>query len=493
MTGAVWLVGAGPGDPGLLTRRGADLLSRADAVVFDRLVSPEILELARPDAELIDVGKSSGSHPVPQEEINGILVRLAQEGKAVVRLKGGDPYLFGRGGEEFSHLTSCGVPVGVVPGITSAFGAAACGGIPLTHRDFASSVTVITCHAKRGSSWKPDWKALAAVGGTLVFLMGTSALEEIAEGLIGAGLDESTPAAVVERGGMKGERTVRGTLGSIAGLARSAGVASPALAVVGGVASLNLDFSDMLPLKDLTVVVTRGASDAPRFAGTLARWGARVLVRPSIDPRADFSSPALSDFRPGQHEWLVFTSAHGVEFFFQWLAQKGWDVRAFAGAKIAAVGPATARELEARGLIVDLVPDVFDSAHLAEALAARKTSSAAAFRAWEATDVLSREMARSGCRLDEYPLYRNEMDGGEVGSLSADWVTFASPSAVRGFVRRWKAPGARALCIGPTTAEEAQKLGFQTVTARQATFESMTAALLELARSEKAAQKERAN
>ncbi|HET6368622.1 MAG TPA: uroporphyrinogen-III C-methyltransferase, partial [Pseudomonadales bacterium] len=351
--GRVALVGAGPGDPGLMTVRGLALLQAAEAVVYDRLVAPALLHEAPPAAERVYVGKRPGAHEVSQPEINAILVALARRGLRVVRLKGGDPFVFGRGGEEGEALAAAGIAFEVVPGITSAIAAPAYAGIPVTHRGLSTSVTIVTGHEDptKGST-DTDWDALARAGGTLVVLMGAGRVTEIAKALIAGGRDAATPVAAIRWGTRPEQRTLRATLETIDQL----GVEPPSAIVVGAVAGLDLGWFEQRPLFGRRVVVTRAREQASELRARLEHLGAEVIELPAIalEPIA-FSLPALDPYA-----WLVFTSANGVNAFFdQGLAGAGLDARAMAPARIAAIGPGTADALAARGVRADLVPPRF--------------------------------------------------------------------------------------------------------------------------------------
>ena len=439
--GLVALIGAGPGRADLITVRGRELLDRADVVVHDRLISADVLEgvgrlSAAGRARLVDVGKHAGEHPVPQGEINRILVREASRTRLVVRLKGGDPYVFGRGGEEASYLHEAGVPFEVVPGVTSALAALSYAGIPATDRRAAASVHLVTGHRRADASdgLGIDFEALVRAGGTLVFLMAVGTLEVIANGLLAAGMDAAVPAAVVEQGTLPRQRRVDGALGSIARAARAAGVESPAILVVGEVCALapELDWFDRLPLKGRVVAVTRPRGRAGELAGRLRALGAEVREVPLIEMRP---RPAgeLRDVVAalGGYAWIVLTSAEGVACLSSALDAERLDARALAGARIAAVGPATARALRGIGLRADLVPDVHDVEHLALALAdaidSRDVSSGAAasararallIRSSSASPELPRILRERGIAFDEVAAYDTveAMAGGRAGT-----------------------------------------------------------------------------
>ena len=492
MTGMVTLVGAGPGDPGLLTRKGLDALQKAQVVVYDRLVSPEILALIPEGAEAIDVGKQAARHPVPQSEINQILLDRALAGRRVVRLKGGDPFLFGRGGEELELLARHGVPFEVAPGVTSAIAVPAYGGIPVTHRDFCSSLHIITGHRRAGEKLNIDFEALVRTGGTLVFLMGVSALPELCEGLREAGMDPDTPAAVVERGTTPAQRRISSTLAHLPDAAREAQVESPAVLVVGRVCALADDFDwfDRLPLKGQTVVVTRPRDRSGTLSARLRALGAQVWEHPCIETVPLDPCPALDAAmaRPWDYRWLAFTSPAGVETVWRWLDGHGKDARALGGVKLAAIGPGTARALAAHGLRADYVPEVYDAAHLGAGLPGE--GRVLILRAAEGSPALTEALTERNIPYDDVAVYRTVYDnpcsqtlreGVEMGKVRL--VTFTSASTVKGFV---SSVGEEAdfsrlvgVCIGAQTAAEAKKYGIPVRVAREATMDALVESILE--------------
>ena len=493
MTGKVTLVGAGPGGRGLLTLAGAAALGQADAVVFDRLVGEDILGLIPEKAARVNVGKENNHHPVPQDQINEILVRLAKEGKNVVRLKGGDCYLFGRGGEECEYLLENGVPFRVIPGVTSALAAPAFAGIPVTHRDFCSSVHIVTAHARAGKPLQIDFDSLVRAGGTLVFLMGLTALEQVMDGLLAAQIAPDMPAAVIENGTRGNQRKVVATVSDLAPQVRAAGLKSPALIIVGRVCTLSdkLDWFTPLPLHGKTVVVTRPRERAGTLAARLHERGANVIEAPCIEtvPRTDVQPLAAALAQP--HDWAVFTSPAGVHAAVQALRALGRDLRALYGMRLAAIGRGTADALAAYGLAADLVPGQYDGAHLADALLAAMPQGGAALllRAAAGGRILPEKLAAAGVTVTDVPIYdtvyrcakadelRALLDRGE-----ADVVTFTSMSTVEGFVQAVGAAdytGFTALCIGEQTAQAARKYHMNVKIAENATIDAMIACLLE--------------
>jgi uroporphyrinogen III methyltransferase/synthase len=478
---SVYLVGAGPGDPGLLTRRGEELLRAADVVVFDRLAPRELLELVRPGAELFDVGKAPGDAPMTQAEINALLVARGSD-QEVVRLKGGDPFVFGRGGEEAEACIAAGVSFEVVPGVTSAIAAAAYAGIPVTHRRVSTSFTVVTGHedpTKDGSDTR--WDVLANVGGTLVVLMGAGRVAEIAKALIAGGRDETTPVAAVRFGTRSDQFTVRATLGTIA----DAGVEPPSAIVIGDVAALDFSWFERRPLFGRTVVVTRAREQASELRARLAALGATVLELPAIRiAPIDFMLPELAEFG-----WIVFTSANGVDAYFdRGLAPASLDARALAPVRIAAIGPGTAAALARRGLRADLVPERFVAESLLDAFPAGAGRVLLA-RAESARDVLPEGLARKGYDVEVLAVYRTEPAPPDPETLArvrageVDAITFTSSSTVDNFCDAvgvpLPEPQPRVVSIGPVTSETARSRGLRVdVEADPHTIDGLVEALL---------------
>lgn len=492
MTGTVTLVGAGPGDKGLLTTAGAQAIAQADAVVYDRLVGEDILDLILPRAEKISVGKENHHHPVPQPEINEILVRLAREGKNVVRLKGGDCFLFGRGGEECEHLLANDVPFRVIPGVTSALAAPAFAGIPVTHRDFTSSVHIITAHARAGKELKIDFDSLVRLNGTLVFLMGLTALEQVTDGLLRAGMQPDMPAAVIENGARGTQRKVVTTLADLAGAVRAAGLQSPALIVVGRVCALSdaLDWFTPLPLHGKTIVVTRPKARAGTLAGRLRMLGANVIEAPCIETVEREDVQPLAAALEHSHDWAVFTSPAGVPATVHALRKLGRDLRALWGCKIAAIGKGTADALAAYGLTADLIPAQYDGEHLADALlsAMPQGGSALLLRAAQGGQILPEKLSAAGICVTDVPLYdtvhRCDKADALRGLLAAgtiDAVTFTSVSTVEGFAEAIGADctGFTAFCIGKQTADAAKRYYNNVKIAKNATIDDLVACIKE--------------
>ncbi|NLG87554.1 MAG: uroporphyrinogen-III C-methyltransferase [Firmicutes bacterium] len=476
MTGKVWLVGAGPGDAGLITVKGKAVLEAADVVVHDRLVGDGIRAFIPTWARCIDVGKEAGHHPVPQEKIQQLLIQEARRGQRVVRLKGGDPFLFGRGAEELEALKAAGIPCEVVPGVTSAVAAATYAGIPVTHRDYASSVHIITAHAKAGGEININFKALAQLEGTLVFLMGLTALPRLCQGLIAAGMFPDTPAAVIERGTTARQRRVDGTLATLAEKAQKQQVAPPALIVVGQVVQPKQEWNwlEALPLFGQRVLVTRAEDKAEELAAMLRALGAEVLVFPCI--ATQLLEPVLPPL--SCYNWAVFTSPTGVDCFFALLKKQRVDIRTLALAKVAAVGASTGAALERRGLRVDVVPEVYDGVHLAEAMLAQMNQGDSVLipRAEKGALGLVDRLRAKGMIVDELPVYRTVYTQGNWQPTDIDLALFTSASTVHGFARACLGAKVRAICIGKQTAAAAKSLGWKVKVAQEATLAALVKA-----------------
>jgi uroporphyrinogen III methyltransferase/synthase len=461
----VYLVGAGPGDPGLLTRRGEELLRGAEVVVYDRLASPALLELAPAAAERVDVGKAPGRAAMNQEQINEVLVTRGREGKVVVRLKGGDPFVFGRGGEEAEACIAARVPFEVVPGITSAIAAPAYAGIPVTHRGVSTSVTIVTGHEDPAKgTLDTDWAALARAGGTLVVLMGAGRVADIARALVDGGRPAETPVAAVRWGTRPEQRTTRATLATIAEL----GVEAPSAIVVGDVAALDFSWFEQRPLFGRRVVVTRAREQASELRVRLEDLGAEVLELPAIALDAiDFELPDLS-----RYTWVVFTSANGVDAFFEGgLAPAGLDARALGRARVAAIGPGTANALARRGIRADLVPERFVAESLLDAFPAPAPPDARVLlaRAEVARDILPEGLARAGYAVDVLAVYRTVVAAPDPAVLArvrageVDAITFTSSSTVSNFCDIAPVPHPQPLVvsIGPVTSDTARAQGLR--------------------------------
>ncbi len=490
--GKVWLVGAGPSDPGLFTLKGLRALEQAQVVVYDRLVGQAVLQMMPQTAEKINVGKQSGAHPVPQEEINQILLDKAKEGKRVVRLKGGDPFVFGRGGEELELLAKNGIPFEVVPGVTAAAAVPAYAGIPVTHRDYCSSVHLITAHKKRGSEEELDYETLSRLDGTLVFYMGLSALGDICEGLLKAGMDPDMPAAVLERGTTAAQRKVVSTLSGLKEEADKANMSSPSLIVVGKVCSLadTFHWAEDRPLGKQRVVVTRPKKRSRKLADRLEALGAEVILLPAIKTRPIEDNKPLEDALQSleRYQWIGFTSAEGADCFFDALYRRKIDVRGLAGIRFAAIGPATRRSVEKRGILVELQPETYTGDAFGKLLAQSVAPGERLLlpRARIGTEQIIAPLTEAGIVFEDIPVYDTvweQIGGTEFKLLPDDIVTFTSASTVKGFVQMMQGAdlsGIRGLCIGAQTAEEAAKHGIRVEISDRADVESMVEKLLDV-------------
>lgn len=481
MTGKVYLIGAGPGDPGLFTLRGVACLREADVVVYDYLANPRLLAYAKPRAELIYVGKKGGeADAVTQEEIGRLLIDKALAGKVVARLKGGDPFIFGRGGEEGEELFQAGIPFEIVPGVTSAVGVPAYAGIPLTHRDYASTVAILTGHEDPSKQTSViAWEKVATGIGTLVFLMGAGNLPIIVDKLLGCGRSKDTPAAVIHWGTTPEQETVTGTLECIVGLAQMRGLGPPAVLVVGDVVRLRerLKWFERRPLFGTRILVTRAREQAGRFAELLEAQGAEVLEIPLIELAPPKSWRPLDQAieRLESYRWVIFTSANGVETFFRRLQELRQDARRLGAARICAIGPATAEALERHSMIPDVVPAEFRAEGVIEALKPHDLQGARILlpRADVARDLLPKELERRGATVEVVPAYRTVKSSTARKVLrpllhdrKVDLATFASSSTVTSFVELLQAEdlkglleGVRVACIGPITAATAERFG----------------------------------
>lgn len=499
----IYLVGSGPGDPGLFTLKGLRCLEAADAVVYDRLAPESLLRHAPPDAERIYVGKKPGEPSMPQGEINALLVELGRSGKTVVRLKGGDPYIFGRGGEEALELAEAGIPFETVPGITSGVAAPAYAGIPVTHRNVSTSVAFITGHEDptKGRS-DVDWSRVANGADTLVLYMGLGRLQEISEGLIAAGRSPDTPVACVRWGTLPEQRTVTGTLEDIAERVRQAGLKPPAVTVVGGVVPLreSLGWFEERPLFGRRVVVTRARAQAGELSRELEALGAGVFEFPTIEihPPEDFEPLDRAILELDGYDWLVFTSVNGVDSFVERLGHHGLDLRAVPRrAKVAAIGPATAERVRSLGLRVDVVPEEYRAEALVEEMPAEELAGKKVLipRAKVAREVLPERLREAGAEVFVPPAYESVpsetgkeevAEGLEAGEVSC--ITFTASSTVENFVRAFGAEravdllsGTAVVCIGPITADTARGYGLRVdAEAREYTIGGLVEAVVEL-------------
>ena len=503
MRGIVYLVGAGPGDPGLLTLRGRELLRSCDDVVYDALVSEDLVaaELGGRDVERHFVGKRGGEAALArQEDIETLLVRLARAGRRVVRLKGGDPFVFGRGGEEAQALARAGVAFEVVPGITAGIAAPAYAGIPVTHRAAATAVTFVTGHedpekGERGT----DWRALARTSATLVLYMGVRTLPDVVRELLAGGRDADTPAAVIERGTYPGQRVVTGTLSTIAERAREANVVAPAITILGEVVRLRdeIEWLDRRPLAGKRIVVTRARTQASSLSVRLRELGADVTEMPAI--RVEPLDPEPLDAALGRlsaYDWVMFASQNAVEIFWQAMRVRGLDARSLGSARVAAIGRATADALLERGLAADVIPERFVAESLVEALERREDVKGRRVllpQALDARDVLPEGLRALGAQVDAIPIYRTVSDGAGAARVGErlrageiDLVTLTSSSTVQFFVDAVGAEAARAApvaSIGPVTSAAAKALGLRvTVEAGESTIAGLVDAIVAFSR-----------
>jgi uroporphyrinogen III methyltransferase/synthase len=473
----VYLVGAGPGDPGLLTMRGAEVLARADVVVHDRLAESSLLDLAPPGAERIDVGKRPGG-PVHQDEINSLLVERGLAGHRVVRLKGGDPFVFGRGGEEAQALLDAGVPFEVVPGITSAVAAPAYAGIPVTQRGLAASFTVVTGHSRHEPERDTNWEALAQSGDTLIVLMGVAHRAEIAKRLMEGGLDASTPVVAVHWGTRPEQRTVRTTVGALA----EVDLEPPATIVIGQVAALDLSWYERKPLFGVRVVVTRAREQASDLSRRLRDLGAFTVELPAIElvePADEGEALRAAAARVGEYDWVVFTSANAVRRFLPLVG----DARRFGSACIAAIGPGTAAALAERSLVADLVPPEFVAESVVGAFP-DGPGSVLLPRAAVARDVLPDGLRAKGWTVDVVEAYRTRAVEPSAEALAAaataHAITFTSSSTVTNYLASGAPVPGLVACIGPVTADTAREHGLTVdVVADPHTIDGLVEALLQ--------------
>lgn len=502
-TGKVWLVGAGPSDAGLFTLKGRQVLTEAEVVVYDALVGPAILAMIPETAEAINVGKRSSNHTMRQEQISELLAEKAKEGKRVVRLKGGDPFLFGRGGEELEVLLREGIAYEVVPGVTSAISVPAYQGIPVTHRDYCSSVHIITGHKREGEACNIDFEALVRTKGTLVFLMGVSALQMICEGLLAAGMKKDMPAALLAKGTTAAQRRIVATVETLPEEVARQGAITPAIIVVGEVCALADTFSwaDQLPLGGVRVLLTRPRELSGTTALKLRKRGAEVIELPAIRTEARQENAelkkALEEIRV--YEWIVFTSPTGVRVFFEELQAQRFDVRKLAQVKFAVIGTGTEKELAKHGFYADLMPEVFDAAHLGAALAAvcENTRVLIPRAAVGSPELIAELQKAAGVQADDIAIYdtvyglQEDPDAApvqvkrELGQGAETYVMFTSASTVKGFAAAAgdiDYPAVQAICIGKQTKAAADAYGMQTYMAERATVDSLVEKLEEVHR-----------
>ena len=479
--GTVYLVGAGPGDIGLLTLRGAELLRRADVVVYDALINKELLRLAPKTTEIIYAGKRSKDHAIPQEELNALLVAKAREGKNVVRLKGGDPYIFGRGGEEAEELAAAKVPFEVVPGVSSIVAGPNYAGIPITHRDHCSSFTVITGHEDPDKDEpRIDWAQVAKIPGTKVILMGVQRMREISQALIAHGLAADTPVAMVRWGTTGRQQAIEGSLATIADAVEKSKFTAPAVTIIGDVVKLRktLNWFEQRPLFGRRIVVTRTREQASELSRRLIELSADVLEIPTIkiEPPERLQDLADALLELNSYDWLIFTSPNGVAMFFEYFFKAFEDLRDIGGVRIAAVGPATAARLKEMHLKVDLMPEEYVTAKIASAFTdyeSIENLKILLLRAEVANPELPRELEGMGAIVDDVACYKTVPETEDVNGAAttllesgADWITFTSSSTVENFHARFDLPALlkkfsqiKLASIGPETTKALAALG----------------------------------
>lgn len=505
--GKVWLVGAGPGDLGLFTQKGMEVLNDADVVVYDALISLELLALMPTNAELIDVGKRANHHLVPQEQINEILLKKAKEGKRVVRLKGGDPFVFGRGGEELELLSRENIPFEVVPGVTSSVAVAAYNGIPVTHRDYTSSFHIVTGHKKKNGSLDINFKALVEMNSTLVFLMGVSALDTICKRLMEEGMSPDTPAAILEKGTTCRQKRVVATVSTLKAEADKKAIKSPAVIVVGKVCLLEKEFGwfEKKPLFGKQILITRPKSRASSLAKKLRNLGAQVVEFPAIDTvpvtelkKEDLLFKALKKLESdSRNVCIAFTSPQGVKHFFGQLKEYKYDLRKLLckeNIQFAVIGSGTKKELELYNIFADYMPEEYSAGALGELLSNSLNNETAVyiFRAEEGSPQLTEKLYNKGIPYEDIPVYKTvyvkgtpivEKIENAICNNDIDYVTFTSGSTVKGFVNIFTDIDYKkinAVCIGQQTAKEAEKYGMKIFVSKQASIDSMVELMLEL-------------
>jgi uroporphyrinogen III methyltransferase/synthase len=499
--GCVYLVGAGPGDPGLVTVRGMELIKKADVIVYDNLVPDRLLQQARADAELIYVGKQAGEHSLPQEKINQLLIEKAREKQIIVRLKGGDPFVFGRGAEEAIELVAAGVKFEVVPGVSSGIAVCAYAGIPVTHRDFASDLAFITGHedpTRKGES-HIDWEALGRWQGTLVFYMGVRNLPMICANLQRHGMTGDTPAAIIRCGTTAAQQTLKATVSTIAELAAGSNFAPPAIIVIGKVVDMRdqLNWFESRPLFGSRIIVTRSRAQAGELVNRLSQLGADLLEFPTIKIKPPLDSQLLRKavHNLQRYHWIIFTSVHGVEFFFEYLHNAGHDSRGLGSAKVCAIGPATAGRLKNFGIVADLVPPQFVAESIVSSIGRAgdiKGKSILLPRADIARADLAEALKRMDAHVEVVTAYRTVAENvpkdevlNALQQNNIDWITFTSSSTVKNFfaqidVNLLSEKSLRIASIGPITSAAIRQAGLSVdVEAGEYTIDGLVKAICE--------------
>ena len=468
----VWLVGAGAGDLGLLTLRAYDVLKNSDVVIYDRLVGDSILSIIPENSEKINVGKSPNKNSISQSEIQELIIFHAKQNKNVVRLKGGDPFLFGRGGEEAQALIKAGINFEIVPGVSSAFAVPAYAGIPVTHRNFCSGVNIITAHRQNNPEKFQE---------TMIFLMGVSEAENLSRKLIASGLNKNTPCAVIENGTTSRQKIVKSTIDNLYSSIQNANINPPAIIIVGEVANLNLDWRKNFPLRDFKIALTRPVERSENLARMLRNAGAEVVLIPSI--KTEIINNSLDNKNISDYDWISFTSVTGVNAFFELLRENNRDIREIGNAKIAAIGEATSQAIKNHGLKVDFMPEIYDCENLAKGLA-NLNGKILFLRAENGSQDIQKIMRLNKKIYDEICIYKTIYVKSSYIPENLDIIIFTSASTVRGFVyqienQTEKFKNSKVICIGKQTADEAKKFSFSNITtAQQATENSIFESVL---------------
>lgn len=471
----VYLIGAGPGNEGLITVRGLEIVRQADVLVYDQLGTSAFLDQVPEGCQMYDVGKSSGNHKLSQDGINELLVQKAKEFKTVVRLKGGDPYIFGRGGEEYLYLKERGIKVEVVPGITSAISVPAYAGIPITQRGYTTSLAIITGHEAQKEASELNWKALAGIG-TVVFVMGVKNIGKICQNLINEGKDPGTPVAMIRNGTLPSQKTYIGTLATMEEIVKKENIQPPCITVVGKVVDLHpeLNWFEKLPLYGKKIVVTRSRAQASSLLKELKELGADAIECPTIKITEITDNKAFDSFieKHSNYSHLVFTSVNGVEVFIKKLLETNKDLRILYGKKIICIGPATAKAFKDRGIIPDFIPENYVAESMIPYFEKENNAKVAILRAEKAREVLPEALKKLGHQVDIIPLYHTDLEESlnpevldylEKGEI--DLVTFTSSSTVEGFAKMLEKTNIKpenipAATIGPVTEESCKKYGF---------------------------------
>lgn len=498
----IYLIGAGPGDPGLLTLKAKEILETADVVIYDYLANQAFLKFCKPASELIYVGKRGGSHTLSQDKINQLLLEKAKQNLVVARLKGGDPYIFGRGGEEAQELAKVGIDFEVIPGITSAIAAPSYAGIPLTHREYSSSVCFITGHEDPGKeSSSHNWSALANSGSTLVFLMGVKNLALISEKLIQAGLDKNVPASLIRWGSTCHQESMTANIGNIAKRSEEKSLKPPAILVVGQVVKLKdqLGWFEKKPLFGQGVVVTRAREQASKLVDLLHNQGACCFEFPtiSIEPLPDYSQLKKTISSIHEYDWVIFTSVNGVKFFWNQLEAMNKDTRTLGNCQVGAIGPATADLLRTKGVHPDFVPKDYVAESIVEGLLEKGVLDQKVLipRAEKAREILPQKLSQAGAKVEVIPVYQTKLtqqDGLEIIQAMQDkkvqYITFTSSSTVRNFfqlvsqdsLRDFVPDQVSLACIGPVTAKTLEEYGFKAdIIPEKYTISALTESLIQ--------------